>query len=290
MKYFVPVFLIVGSLLFNDLVAKSTFPARGFAKVLSDQEASNRLNSYRSFFSRDLNQSGFHQGYAFRVKFRHMPRRGKEFSKTGTIYGLALGHSISRLDLNPSDGNFSEKNYLFHTHDLPRAWVLDKEDSKPKKLTNTELFDPIVDGMNHTPVDILMPFVFWEFEYIKSGKVAGRPSHIYSFNPPNWVKNLNSDSYKISMALDANYQAPLRIETFLNGISPRKTLILKSLKKISDQWVVKSIDCRENINRSNTRFEVTSAALNLDLDETFFTPDGLFNAPVISEELFISTM
>jgi hypothetical protein len=30
--------------------------------------------------------------------------------------------------------------------------------------------------------------------------------------------------------------------------------------------------------------------LNLDLDETFFTPDGLFNAPVISEELFISTM
>ena len=289
MKFLFSVLLAVCVSHASSLKAKSAFPARGFAKILNDKEAKDRLDNYRAFWTRDLNSSGFHQGYAFRFRFRHMPRRGKEFFRTGTIYGLAIGHSLSRLDLDSVSGNKSNINYLFQSSNKPKVWFCSKNNDS-KLLSNKELFDPIIDGMNHSPFDILMPFIFWESKYLKSGKVAGRPSHIYSFSSPEWVNEIHSDFNRVTLALDASYQAPLKIETFSKLGVPRKTLILNSLKKISDQWIVKSIDCKNNLSRSNTRFEVLSVALNLDLDEAIFTPHGILERPVISNDLFVSTM
>jgi hypothetical protein len=90
------------------------------------------------------------------------------------------------------------------------------------------------------------------------------------------------------MALDNSYEAPLRIETFSKSNVPTQTFILNSMKKISDHWIVKSLDCKNRKDRSNTRFEVISAALNLDLDLSLFSPGGLLRIPVIPPEAFIS--
>lgn len=289
LNYFKSLYLLAGLVFSSITFAKSPFPARGFAKVLNDQEAEIRLNSYRSFVVRDLNRTDFHQGYAFRFRLRHMPRRGEEFSRTGTIYGLALGHGISRIDIDSQSDASESVNYLLQSGQEPKAWIYLFDQKKSIPLSDKQLFDPIVSGMNQSPFDLLLSFIFWEFKYLKSGKVAGRPSHIYSFSPPGWVENARSDIANITLALDDNYQAPLRVETFSKKGASCRTYILNSLKKIDGQWVVKSLDCKDRTNRSTTRFEVTAVALNLDFGSRFFSPLGLSDKPVIADDVFIST-
>ena len=271
------------------LEGKTAFPARGFAKILTEKEASKRLDRYRSFIVRDLNKTSFHKAYAFRFRLRHMPRRGEEFSRTGTIYGLALGHGLSRIDLDSSDPNLSPQKFLLYNGPRPKVWLLSSGENESRLLMEKEFFQPIFKGMNQSTFDLLMPFVFWDATYIKSGKVAGRPSHLYSFLPPSWVKDVRSDITEIIMALDESYEAPLRIETFSRSNVPSRTFILNGMKKVTDHWIVKSLDCKNRQDRSNTRFEVTSAALNLDLDLSLFSPGGLLKMPVIPSDAFTST-
>ena len=268
---------------------KTAFPARGFAKILTEKEASKRLDRYRSFIVRDLNKTSFHKAYAFRFRLRHMPRRGEEFSRTGTIYGLALGHGLSRIDLDSIDPNLSPQKFLLYNGPRPKVWLLSSGENESRLLMEKEFFQPIFKGMNQSTFDLLMPFVFWDATYIKSGKVAGRPSHLYSFLPPSWVKDVRSDITEIIMALDESYEAPLRIETFSRSNVPSRTFILNGMKKVTDHWIVKSLDCKNRQDRSNTRFEVTSAALNLDLDLSLFSPGGLLKMPVIPSDAFTST-
>lgn len=281
--------LLTSFISFNLLEGKIRFPARGFAKILTIKEASLRLSSYRSFLGRDLNKTTFHEAYAFRFRLRHMPRRGDEFSRTGTIYGLSLGHGLSRIDLDSISTETHSKRFLLHNGPKPKAWVFLSNKLTSKLLQEDELFQPLIDGMNQSPFDLLMPFVFWNSQYEKSGRVAGRPSHLYSFSSPQWVQNTRPEIKKIVMALDENYEAPLRIETFARSNVPDRTFILNSLKKVSDHWIVKSIDCKDRKTRSNTRFEVISAAINLDLDFSLFSPEGLLNKPLVPEDSFLST-
>ena len=284
-------FLLFSGCFYNQfsLEGKTAFPARGFAKILTEKEASNRLDRYRSFIVRDLNKTSFHKAYAFRFRLRHMPRRGEEFSRTGTIYGLALGHGLSRIDLDSSDPNLSPQKFLLYNGPRPKVWLLSPGENESRLLMEKEFFQPIFKGMNQSTFDLLMPFVFWDATYIKSGKVAGRPSHLYSFLPPSWVKDIRSDITEIIMALDESYEAPLRIETFSRSNVPSRTFILNGMKKVTDHWIVKSLDCKNRQDRSNTRFEVTSAALNLDLDLSLFSPGGLLKMPVIPSDAFTST-
>lgn len=284
-------FLLFSGCFYNQssLEGKTAFPARGFAKILTEKEASKRLDRYRSFIVRDLNKTSFHKAYAFRFRLRHMPRRGEEFSRTGTIYGLALGHGLSRIDLDSSDPNLSPQKFLLYNGPRPKVWLLSSGENESRLLMEKEFFQPIFKGMNQSTFDLLMPFVFWDATYIKSGKVAGRPSHLYSFLPPSWVKDIRSDITEIIMALDESYEAPLRIETFSRSNVPSRTFILNGMKKVTDHWIVKSLDCKNRQDRSNTRFEVTSAALNLDLDLSLFSPGGLLKMPVIPSDAFTST-
>lgn len=284
-------FLLFSGCFYNQssLEGKTAFPARGFAKILTEKEASKRLDRYRSFIVRDLNKTSFHKAYAFRFRLRHMPRRGEEFSRTGTIYGLALGHGLSRIDLDSIDPNLSPQKFLLYNGPRPKVWLLSSGENESRLLMEKEFFQPIFKGMNQSTFDLLMPFVFWDATYIKSGKVAGRPSHLYSFLPPSWVKDVRSDITEIIMALDESYEAPLRIETFSRSNVPSRTFILNGMKKVTDHWIVKSLDCKNRQDRSNTRFEVTSAALNLDLDLSLFSPGGLLKMPVIPSDAFTST-
>lgn len=271
------------------LAGKTAFPAKGFAKILTEDEAFGRLESYRSFIVRDLNSTSFHKAYAFRFRMRHMPRRGKEFYRTGTIYGLAIGHGSSRIELDSTSLNLSPQKFLLHNGLKPKVWFLSPNDQKSRLLKDPELFQPISEGMNQSPFDLLMPFVFWDATYIKSGRVAGRPSHLYSFLPPQWVNNIRPDITEIIMALDESYEAPLRIETFSRANVPSRTFILNGMKKIAGHWIIKSLDCKNRIDRSNTRFEVISAALDLDLEQSLFSPSGLLKMPVVPSDAFISS-
>lgn len=283
---FILLTLVVGE---SSLYSKGPFPARGFAKVLTDKEADLRLDRYRTFLARDLNQTFYHQSYALRFRLRHMPRRGEESVYTGILSGLALGHGTMRIDMDMSNGQSEDGAILLRSPGSPEAWRYSKEHGESLKLESEKLLDPLVEGVNQSPFELLMPFVFWDATYVESGKVAGRPAHIYRFSSPRWVQEAQPSWVRITLALDDTYEAPLRIETFSNRSIPHKTFLLNSLKKIESTWIVKTFDCKNRANSSNTRFEVLAAALQLDLDPVLFSPEGLGRELTVPNEVFLST-
>ena len=60
-----------------------------------------------------------------------------------------------------------------------------------------------------------------------------------------------------------------------------KTISLLDLKKVGEQWLVKTIDIRNARTRDKTRFSVTSAALGLEWPVALFGPDGLVDEPPV---------
>ena len=276
-------------LLFCDaslLLANSIFPVRGFDQVLSDREALERLESYRDYVASDLNKTTFHEAYSFLFRFRHMPRRGPDFFCTGSLSGPFLGNGCSRLELDSSPHLEVESTYLFINQSNPEVWKKKPNLTQPIKLSAEELFFPIVPGMNQSPFDLLMPFVFWEAKYHNSGRVAGRPSHVFHFPCPSWVRHLKPEWSYLTMALDHAYQAPLRVETFGNGYLPDKTFVLRSFKRIKSTWIVKAIDFKDRLSGSTTRFEITSAALDLDLEPSLFSPEGMMRSISVNLESY----
>ena len=271
------------------LEASVRFPARGFARILTDESAQERLSDYRSFLLSESNGSRFHEGYSLQFQLRHMPRRGNETVKTGILYGPFLGCGVSRLSVvrDSEKNNFS--NFLLKNGEDPKFWNVTSNELQPILISPEESLAPLVQGMNQTAFDLLMPFVFWDGEYKNSGKVAGRPAHIFSFTCPPWITKVRPHWQNITLALDDAYDAPLRVEILGKSQIAERTLILRKFKKIGDRWIVKEIDCHDRKSRSVTRMTVTSAALGLDLDQTLFLPENLVQPIRINPKLYLST-
>ena len=271
------------------LEASVRFPARGFARILTDESAQERLSDYRSFLLSESNGSRFHEGYSLQFQLRHMPRRGNETVKTGILYGPFLGCGVSRLSVvrDSQKNNFS--NFLLKNGEDPKFWNVTSNELQPILISPEESLAPLVQGMNQTAFDLLMPFVFWNGEYKNSGKVAGRPAHIFSFTCPPWITKVKPHWQNITLALDDAYDAPLRVEILGKSQIAERTLILRKFKKIGDRWIVKEIDCHDRKSRSVTRMTVTSAALGLDLDQTLFLPENLVQPIRINPKLYLST-
>jgi len=263
------------------------FPARGFAKILTPEKANERLDRFRKFHGINPADESFHHGYLLRFRLEHYPRRGEVTTREGSLCGLAFGHGLIRLDLTAST-NEKRKAYLMRNGPEPEAWLNAFDGNGSKELANTDLFQPLVPGMGHRLFDIMMPFVFWDGKYQKSGRVVGRPSHLFEFSPPAWASEALPALRKIRLALDHVYEAPLRVEFFGRRGVPDKTFVLVSLKKVGETWIAKTLDFRDALTSSRTRFTVLAAATDLDLGRELFTPAGLDETPKVSEELLQS--
>ena len=264
--------ILISLSLFTSVCAQK-FPARGFSKILNKAEAEERLNSYRNFILQSIDQESFHQAYSFKFRFRHMPRRGIESELLGWIAGPRLGSGIFRIELE------NNNTFLVMNPQNPTAWMTSDSNRSVQVLTKDFLFRPIVYGLNQTFFDLMMPFVFWPEDYLKSGKVSGRPAHIYQFSIPAWVSSFMPTWHRVTLALDDTYQAPLRVEIYSSDSRLIRTTSLRSYKKVGGEWIIKSLDCINQEDRSNTRLEILGAAVDLDLSRDYFSKTG-FHQPL----------
>jgi len=200
-----------------------------------------------------------------------MPRRGEEKFCLGEIAGLGLRNGFFRIAVFKDSAKKQTDLYLLSNPLNPQLWkATSSRDSI--QLSREQLLSPIAGGMNQTFFGLLMPFVFWPEEYLKSGKVAGRPAHLYQFSCPVEITRARPDWKTVRLSIDDAYQAPLRVEILSDGNQPVRSSTLRSYKKMGDDWIVKSLDCLDHRTRSNTRLEILAAATNLDLDPVSFTP------------------
>jgi hypothetical protein len=148
----------------------------------------------------------------------------------------------------------------------------------PGALDPTALFAPLA-GTDLTAFDLQMPFIYWgDFVFEGMAPVSGRPAHVFLLYPPADIAARKPELFGVRVYLDTQFGALVQAQQI--GVEERvlKSITVLDLKKVDDQWMVKTIDVRDESTRNKTQFVVTGAALGLDFSGVLFEPANLAQA------------
>jgi hypothetical protein len=179
---------------------------------------------------------------------------------------------ILRIVVRDSAGK--EHRFLLQNGPEPAVWSF--SGGRVETLGAGDLFRPVIDGVEVTPFDLQMPYLYWPDVRLASvTRVLGRPAHQFIFLPPAAISSGNPGLAAVRADFDAEFDQPVRTE--LVGVDGRiqKTLSLVDLKRVGKQWIPKEVDVRDESTRDKTRIFVTAAALGLDLSPALFLPEEL---------------
>ena len=231
-------------------------------------------------------QTGIAGDYFLEFDLRTLPRRGDEQSFQGKMWGSRnVEGAITRVVL--AAGADREQRLLVQNGGAAAVWR--REGQQPVALDPAALFAPVVPGVNLTPFDLQMPFLYWPGVTLeKITRMRGRPAHVFVFRPPAAFAAKNPRVGAVRAYLDTQYNAPTQIETIDPAGRVAKTLSLLDLKKVGEQWIPKSFEVRDEATRDKTRLTVRAAALNLALPSGLFTPAGLMDEvrPPAADRIF----
>lgn len=217
--------------------------------------------------------------YYLEFELRVLPRHGAERVLTGRLWGgrNAIG-PISRVCVQvPAAGpGTDEVRLLIQNGPDPQVWRWTKSSGAPAAPAGAAaLFEPVA-GTDLTVFDLQMLFLYWPGAvYEGLARMHGRPAHQFLFHPPPDVAQRNPDLRGVRAYLDTQYTALVQVELIGENNRALKTVAVLDLKKTGDQWIVESVDVRDEATRNKTRFVVTAAALNQHFPPTVFDPAGL---------------
>jgi hypothetical protein len=228
-------------------------------------------------------EQGIRGDYYLEFELRVMPRRGDERVLRGALWGSRTAAGpITRVSIRPGAVGAPELRLLVQGGPAPALWRWHGETgAAAERLGVGDLFTPVA-GTDLTPFDLQMPFLYWpDFVYEGLARVAGRPAHQFLLYPPADVTAQHPELTGVRVYLDTQYVALVEAELIGAGGKALKAVNLLDLKKVGDQWLVKSVDLRDETTREKTRFTVTAAALNQHFAPAVFTAAGLSEpAPV----------
>lgn len=222
-------------------------------------------------------QSGIAGQYYLEFELQQLPRRGETRVFSGRMWGSRnrVG-AVERISVTGADGQ--ERRLLVQHGTTPAAWRW--REGKAELLQADALFESLVPGVELSAFDLLMPFLAWPNPTVERIlRVRGRPAHEFIFRPPANLVPGGGALAAVRSCFDAQYNAPVQTELLAANGTVLKTLALVDLKKVADQWIVKSLEVRDEARRDKTRLLVTGAAMNLVLPESVFTPAALERAP-----------
>jgi hypothetical protein len=216
----------------------------------------------------EFRRAGIAGDYWLSFELRVMPRKGEERSVIGTMVGSrgATG-PVSRIEA----GN---ERWLIESGPQPAAWQLNAENQV--QLLDAASTGQGIAGTGVTVFDLQMPFLYWtDFTYEGEAKVRGRPTHSFILRPPTGTLLPRPGMSGVRVLIDVQFQAMVQAEQLDAKGMAVKTISLLDLKKVGDQWLVKTIDVRDNLSRDKTRFGVYAAALDLHWPKETFQPEKL---------------
>lgn len=249
----------------NAQANRGGLPAEKAASGKADQAEGARILA-------DFRRMGIAGDYWLGFELRVMPRRGAERVVTATMLGTRGPQGpLFRLNV---DG----QQWLIESGPRPSAWRADPS-AEAIELPGSEAGTGIADT-GFTVFDLQMPFLYWtDFVYEGEARVRGRPTHSFVLRPPAGQPAPVPGLTGVRVLIDIQFGALVQAEQLGPNDFAEKTVSLLDLKKVGDQWMMKAIDVRNNRTRDKTRFQVTAAALKLDLPLETFTPDKLDQQP-----------
>lgn len=224
----------------------------------------------------DFRRAGIAGDYWLSFELRVMPRQGTERTVSGTLLGMR-GESgpLSRLTVGG-------QQLLIASGPKPGAWIAEAAGQVAPASPGQA-----VAGTGVTIFDLQMPFLYWtDFTYEGQAKVRGRPTHSFILRPPPGYVPPRPDLTGVRVLIDAQFQAMVQAELLGARGTVVKTIILLDLKKVGEQWTVKTIDVRDVRTRDKTRLTITNIVTGLHWPAGVFEPGDLVNAaPVMASPL-----
>lgn len=221
-----------------------------------------------------LRHQGVRGDYFLEFQLRVRPRRGDERLVAGRLWGGRNGDGpLTRVSLGEGA---DERRLLVQNGPHSAAWRWSAADRRIGQLGVDALFDPLVPDTDITAFDLQMPFLFWDdFTFQGLERFAGRPAYAIVLRPPADFTAKHPDLTGVRVHLDSQYNALVQTELLGPKDTVIKTMSLVDLKKVGGQWIPRTFDLRDERTRDKTRFDVTAAALGLDLAPTVFEPAEL---------------
>lgn len=222
----------------------------------------------------EFRRLGLAGDYALAFSLRVMPRRGEERLVAGHLYGTRNEVGPLTLVEFPA-GTEGSRRVLVQNGPQSSVWTVPTDNVDAVAVGAEQLFTPLA-GTGLTAFDLQMPFLFWEdcvFEGVVS--VRGRPAHRFLAYPPAAIAAARPALSGVRFYLDTQYSALVQAEELGPDQAPLKTISVLDLKRTQDQWIVRTIDIRDEATRDKTRFRVDAAALGLTLPRIVFSPAHL---------------
>lgn len=243
-------------------------PARYVQFGEPDQAAGRRILE-------EFRQKGISGDYYLEFDLRVLPRRGQTRVVSGArLWGgrSALG-PISRVEI-PETGDIPAQHLLVQNGPVSSVWLA-AAGAKAGALDAAALFQPLA-GTDLTPFDLQMPFLYWDdFVFEGLAPVRGRPAHVFLLYPTDAVAGQKPELAGVRVYLDSQFGALVQAEQIGEGDRVLKSINVLDIKKVDDQWMVKTIDIRDETTRNKTQFVVRGAALGLDFSPVLFDADNL---------------
>ncbi len=230
-------------------------------------------------FLEEFRSLGTRADYSFKFSLRTMPRRGPERYFDGRMWGSRnrVG-PITLIEIREREETDNRVRLLVQNGREAAVWKAVPGPGGLYEVTRVgveDWFTPVM-GTDYTVFDLQMPFIFWDdFDYEGVFRVRGRPCHVFNMNPPGEFAKEHSSPASIRMFLDAEFKALFRAESVNPEEEVERTFSVLDFKKVQDEWIVKTIDLRDDESLDKTRFQVNHAAMDLSLPASVFDPDNL---------------
>ncbi len=221
-------------------------------------------------------QQGIAGDYYLEFTLDVMPRRGEERVLTGRLWGSRNAEGpISRVSVRAGkDAAATEVRLLVQGGARPALWTW-RAGAAVGPAGIDELFAPVA-GSDLTPFDLQMPFLYWsKFTYEGLERMHGRPAHRFLLVPPPEITARRPELTGVRVFLDTQYNALVEAEMIGRDGRELRGLSVLGLKKVGGQWIVRTIDLRDEVSRNKTRFEVSAAALSQSFPPAMWEPAGL---------------
>ena len=208
---------------------------------------------------------------------------GRQFGTrnvTGPLTRVAIAPSRKALASN-APGSI---RLLLQSGSHPRAWEWKPGEKQAEPLSRHGVMKPLA-GSTVTPFDLEMPFMYWDdFVYEGITRFRDRPTHVFLLYPPETEKKRYPGISGVRIYVDTQFDALIQWEDLGTSGDKTKTISILDFKKVGKQWLIKSIDVRDEITRNKTRLRFTNAALNASVPPSVFDPSSLAQ-PVAAREL-----
>ena len=202
-----------------------------------------------------------------------LPRRGDERVYRGRLWSSHNGSgAITRVQL--TDGSGQVHRWLLQNGAAAAVWTLAGQ--QPVQLPEASVLSPLIPGVDISAFDLLMPYLYWpDAGLSRLERIRGRPAYTFVFQPPLSFQQAHPEVGSVRAYLDTQYRAITQAERIGPGGQILSTLSMGGLKRVNDQWMLKSVDFRNDTTRDKTRLLITAAALDLDLSPALFEPARL---------------